>query len=295
MGVLLARDETSAVLLQQGPSVSEIHWSQHVLTSSAGDMQPNNEQTIIDFKVGLAELKPPHSDKYLPVAICLSDPHLKLGLFEFDVLPSAKKSLKQLIRWRLAEKFQCDVSTLHYSYQVFNKDKLKPRVLVQAIDKHLIAMLQQYCEEQNWQLESVDSALSNQLNLLNGWGQLKNSPAALLTLQADSWTLVIWDQQAQPCYVRSQWRDVTVAATEFTNLAAKLTHALTASAFAINADIEHLYILAPTVESEELCNAYSDSGMQLHVLSDVSPQHVSAKQNLDNTVNMAAVAAAFRC
>jgi hypothetical protein len=155
-----------------------------------------------------AELRAALPGGLAPLQISLPDPAVSLQLLELDALPARRSEREALVRWRFAKALAREADRLACAWQPLGSSGGKHYVLATAIERVRIDPILAACR----QAGLVPTTLGMSANYyFNGFHDQWTSGehGALLIIEPASWTLMLWDAERRPCFLRSRWREAT--------------------------------------------------------------------------------------
>ena len=143
---------------------------------------------------------------YIPVHVALPDPLGYLAVFGLDQRPKNGKTRCDLARWRFARELGVPEPSLHCVTQDLGNENDKPLLLGQAFDGAWLECVRQALHQAGVTPWSVNQAVSYRFNRFYGQGMREQQSGAMVSLDPDAWSLVIWDNAGRPRFLRSRWR-----------------------------------------------------------------------------------------
>lgn len=131
-------------------------------------------------------------DKSCPFNVVIPDIAMHSSTFELDVLPRSNRTLSSLACWRMAKETGRPEDELECQFNVLGTEQGKQLLYVQAGDRYRLDQIRRAFKRSGiipWQL---NSASFYRYNTLIAKGIAPSS--AMLSIDDDSWTLLIWDK-----------------------------------------------------------------------------------------------------
>jgi len=153
-----------------------------------------------------AQLTESVRDSAIPVQIALPDPVVSIQTFEFESLPKNDKEREALVRWRFAKQLSVDGEKLACTWQELPESEGKHLLLAAAVDRRWLGLILAACQEAHLTPAVVDAGINFHFNAFQA-RFADNSDGALLVMQPDSWTAMLWDANRRPRFMRARWRN----------------------------------------------------------------------------------------
>lgn len=189
------------------------------------DSKPSIEATaaLTDAIKKLAEKIP---QTYLPLQIAIPDPAVIFQLLEFDVIPETELERSAIAKFRLEKEFP-SMTQMQCTTQVVNAAGEKGVLLVLCIQQAWMDCLKKACHAAGYVPSVIDTSMNHLLNFIDE--KAKKSDGLLISIEADTWSIVFWDAKRRPRYARSRWRDKSVSSEEEYEVMAQEIERLTIS------------------------------------------------------------------
>lgn len=144
--------------------------------------------------------------RFVPIRVSLPDALGDVSVFELEALPKGQDAQTALVRWRFARERYGDDRELACASQALGTDRDKHLLLGLAMDPVWLTCLRQAFDAARivpWSLNFASCYRFNRFYpLLTGDGL----GGALVALDPDVWTLVLWDAHGRLRAQRSRWR-----------------------------------------------------------------------------------------
>lgn len=143
---------------------------------------------------------------YTPVCVAVPDPAAGLHVLELESLPKSAAERETLVRWHL-EKLWPPGTALACRFQELGTVNDKPLLLVSAMPSVWLDGLTEACRQANVIPTLWRPAMVYRFNRFYDQLLRAERDGALLAVDAQSWTLMLWDANGRMHYARSRWRD----------------------------------------------------------------------------------------
>lgn len=141
--------------------------------------------------------------KFIPIQIALPDPLISMFVFELDEIPNSKKAQQELISWRMAKSYYRDRDSTHCVSQYLGKQEDHHLMLGLGVDKGILECIRTVFKENKMYITIIDMAACHRFNYLRH--SVASDSGALISLDDDYWTLMIWDALGRLRHIRSRW------------------------------------------------------------------------------------------
>lgn len=142
----------------------------------------------------------------LQFQVALPDPSTVVGIFKFKRLPRTSRDRSQLLRMRFEEEYGVPASDLKVAYQPLKDGSEGVTLFAVAAFFSWLEPFEQACAQEGLLAHVVDAASCFKFNLLRSYMDPTQS-GALLSVEADSWSLMLWSAGPVLCRVHSRWRE----------------------------------------------------------------------------------------
>lgn len=155
----------------------------------------------------------------LTLQVALPDPATAIGIFDFKRLPHGRKARADLLRLRFEDEYGIPAADTSIAYQPMKSASGGTRLFAVAASRLWLDPLQQALQEAGHVASAVDAASCFRFNLLRLTAN-PSSSGALLTVEADYWSLMLW--RSGPCLsaVHGKWR-INADASDLESIAAE--------------------------------------------------------------------------
>jgi hypothetical protein len=143
-----------------------------------------------------------------PLQIALPDPAGVFEVLAFDALPATVRERTALAHFRL-EKDWPSVAHMHCTTQALGKSAEKYLLLALAFDQAWLDLLQRACRLAGFFPGVVDLNANFVFNHLHHRLAQSQHDGVLITLGADYWTVLVYDNEPRPRFFRTRWRDAS--------------------------------------------------------------------------------------
>ncbi len=148
------------------------------------------------------------NENYRTLQVSLPDPVAHWEVFELEKIPVNGTPLEKFLNWRLKSD-TLDKASLVLASQYLGEEKGKKLLLGVALDRAWLQLVSKAFEEAKARVSVLDLASRFRFNLLRD-NLPPKVPGALVSLESDYWTLLIWDAQGRPRFQRSKWWRVQI-------------------------------------------------------------------------------------
>ena len=175
-----------------------------------GDPPANAVQVLAEV---LASLLPQAVNNCVPLHLAVPGAAVSLRVFDLDAVPKAADDRLSLVRWRLAQELTVGYE-LASSYQTLEEGENKGALLGMAMDARWLKCLTEACHTAQIVPDVIDAGYSYLFNHSHSGIAVFPGVAAMICLEAESWSMLVIDQQARIKFGRSWWRSSELASAE---------------------------------------------------------------------------------
>jgi hypothetical protein len=140
---------------------------------------------------------------YRTLQVSLPDAAARWEVFEMEKVPAAGEPLEKFLNWRF-NPHSASAEPLVFTSQVLGGEKNKKLLLGVALPHAWLQLVRQAFEVAGGRMGVMDLASRFRFNWFHETFLPKGS-GALVSLERDYWTLLIWDDQTRPRFQRSKW------------------------------------------------------------------------------------------
>ena len=144
--------------------------------------------------------------KHWPLQIALPDPAAIFQVMKFDSLPGTERERAAIARFRLEKEWPA-VTEMECTTQVLNEEAGQNLMLALAVQRSWLDCLRDACRSAGWVPNVIDIAVNHIFNRIHDSICETKGDGALILIEADSWSVLLWDHTHRPRFVRSRWRD----------------------------------------------------------------------------------------
>ncbi|HXU92414.1 MAG TPA: hypothetical protein VFP33_02035 [Gallionella sp.] len=141
-----------------------------------------------------------------PLQISLPDPAAIFQVMEFDSLPKAASEREAIARFRMERELPA-VAGMESSFQVLGEDNGKTLLLSLAVPCGWLDCLREGCRAAGFVPSVTDIGASHLFNRFQD-AFAAGEDGVLVSIEADSWAVLFWDQGGRPRFFRSRWREL---------------------------------------------------------------------------------------
>ncbi len=157
--------------------------------------------------------------KFIPCHVALPDPTMIFSVLALDALPKSEKQRRELVRWRLAKEYTTGDAALDGVYQALGAEQGKHLLLGQAMDQAWRQCIRQALRRAGVTPWSMNMGAGYRFNQFHDRLTSDKRGAALIALNPDSWSVLIWDAAARPRLARARWRATADGTTAYEAIA----------------------------------------------------------------------------
>lgn len=155
--------------------------------------------------VSLHKLNESLPDRYVQIHVSLADPFVNVINLDFDALPVKEAQVREIVAWRLKNEY--GYGSDDFVYQPFGSTSHGAHLLVVTIKDEWRTMLSVIKNRQDFTCWSIAPDIFRLFNIF--YQEISPTSGALIHINDDYWTLLIWDSDAQVRSVLSHWRGET--------------------------------------------------------------------------------------
>lgn len=159
-----------------------------------------------DLAMALRQLSAPWRRRAVPLHVAVPDTLGALAQWSLEQLPRRATLRTALARWRLANELRVPEQELECAVQYFGLDQGRHRLLAQGFDKSWLDLLRRALREAGLAACSLNHAFHYRYNHFHDRLTTAGRGAALVSLDSTAWSLLAWDAQGRPVYLRSARR-----------------------------------------------------------------------------------------
>ncbi|GEM_PF-2455956 len=140
---------------------------------------------------------------YRTLQVSLPDPAASWEVFELEKIPAAGAAMDEFLNWRFKSSAG-KAQRFAFTTQIMGREYGEKLLLATALDRAWLEFTQKALEEAGARPSFLDVASRYRFNLFHDPLTVHNS-GALISLERDYWTLLVWDHHALPRFQRSKW------------------------------------------------------------------------------------------
>lgn len=141
-----------------------------------------------------------------PLQIALPDPAAIFQVMEFDSLPGTARERAAIARFRLEKEWPA-AAQMECAIQVLDDGGGRSMLLTSAIQHAWLDCLRDGCRAAGFVPGVVDVTVNHIFNRFHDTITGGTSDGALISIEPDTWSILIWDQARRPRFVRNRWRE----------------------------------------------------------------------------------------
>lgn len=225
-GIAIGRSQLTAVVLAAGgarPQVQAVHTQPLVVPLFEAQPGLLAEDALVQ---ALRAVSAPFRERYAPVHVALPDFVLRSTVFELDQLPKKARLRQALLRWRFAKEWQRSEDSLDCRGDDLGPDGGRHLFFGQAGDSAWLACVRRALARAGISPWSLNAAAVYRFNGFHD--TLAVAPGALLGLDPDSWSLLLWDERGRIRQVLTRLRENQPSGSQAAAIAAETERAILA-------------------------------------------------------------------
>lgn len=225
-GIALGRGQLCAVVLAAGAGRPALHAVRvQPLDRPLFEAQPDSaaEDALVRALLAVSD---GFRDLYAPVHVALPDSVLRSTVFELDQLPKKPQLRQSLLRWRFAREWQRGEDSLDCRGADLGQDGAHHLFFAQGGDGAWLACVRRALARAGISPWSMNAAAVYRFNGFHD--QITGAAGALLALDPDSWSLLLWDDKARVRQVLTRLRDRQASGDEAAAIADEAERAILA-------------------------------------------------------------------
>ena len=225
-GIAIGRSQLCAVVLAAGTGRPVLHAARvQPMDRPLFEVQPDAAaedalaQALLAVSTGFREL-------YAPVHVALPDSVLRSTVFELDQLPKKPQLRQSLLRWRFAREWQRSEDSIDCRGADLGRDGAHHLFFAQGGDSAWLACVRRALARAGIRPWSMNAAAVYRFNGFHD--QITGAAGALLALDPDSWSLLLWDDKARLRQVLTRLRESQASGDEAAAIADEAERAILA-------------------------------------------------------------------
>lgn len=141
-----------------------------------------------------------------PLQIALPDPAAIFQVMEFDSLPKSAQEREAIARFRMEREWPA-VAQMECSFQMLGEKEGQALLLALAVQRSWLDCLRDGCRAAGFVPSVTDIGLNHIFNRFQDVIAAGENDGVLVSIEADSWSVLFWDCTLRPRFFRSRWRD----------------------------------------------------------------------------------------
>lgn len=198
--------------------------------------------------------------RFGPLHVSVPDAVVRVSLFELDALPASRAAQDAFVEFRMAR--DAGATRYRYASQPLGRgNSSKQFLLGLALEERWHLAIEGALKAAGLRAWSLNANGLRQFNLHHE--HIIGRSGALITLEPDTWSMVIWDASGLLRYSRAQWRVDAVDAQE---IAAEIERSILGYVHSENGrSVDQIWVCAgvDTAQLTELLNARASTPCQL--------------------------------
>lgn len=144
---------------------------------------------------------------YWPLQIALPDPAAIFQVMELELLPDTLQEREELAQFRLGKLFPT-LTEMQCTTQVISKAGDEQELLLATfVRRAWLECLNTACRSAGFVPSVIDISTSHLFNRFYDVVEESSADGVLILVEPASWSLLVWDKESRPRFVRSRWRD----------------------------------------------------------------------------------------
>lgn len=241
VGMVLGQNELTVVAVQgKGAGSRKMPVLQRIplaVPLFESECTPAAEEALVQ---ALTTLNAPFRHRYAAVHVAVPDPVLRSSVFELEDWPAKKSWQQALIRLRLTQEWQRGEDSLECQGQHLGRVGERHLLWGQGGDRSWLACVRRALTRAEISPWSLNAAAVYRFNGLPP--TLTSTPGALLSVDPDAWTLLMWDEQARVRQVLTRLRRKPSAGEPLSAIADEAERAVLAYVRGAGRSVERMHL-----------------------------------------------------
>lgn len=145
------------------------------------------------------------ASSYLPVQVAIPDPIVELKSFELDEISYSNKVRVNLAKWLFSQEHHFEYEKITCVCQRLNRDNGKNLLLSLAIETSWLESIHESFQSVKIYNLLISKSICFKFNHFREVLVSNGGHGVLISLDPESWSLLIWDGAGNPCFSRSRW------------------------------------------------------------------------------------------
>ena len=193
---------------QEGAGYRITHVSEEPLPFTPFANSAPRDEDCATLTLAMQRLAASVPQAYWPLQIALPDPAAIFQVMEFDSLPDTPAERAAIALFRLEKEFPT-LPQMQCTTQVISKEGEQGLLLTIFIQRAWLDCLNSACRAAKFVPSVIDISLSHLFNRFYDVIKAGSGDGVLISVERDSWSVMIWDSAQRPRFVRSRWRDTS--------------------------------------------------------------------------------------
>jgi hypothetical protein len=146
---------------------------------------------------------------YWPLQIALPDPAAIIQIMEFEELPGTKQERTAIARFRF-EKEIPTMTQMQCTTQDISKQGERSMLLAIFIQRAWLDCLNKACRAAGLLPSVIDASINYLFNRFYDVFGAVPGEGVLISIDPGTWSILFWDNDQRPRFVRSRWRDTSI-------------------------------------------------------------------------------------
>jgi hypothetical protein len=244
------------------------------------------------FNQAIAKLVLVIPQDYWPLQIALPDPAAIVQVMQFDSLPPTAHERESIAKFRLEKEFPA-LTQMQCTTQDISKIDKPGLLFATFIQRSWLDCIRESCRSAGLVPSVIDISICHLFNRFHDVVMATSDDGVLISVEQGSWSILFWDGDHRPRFVRSRWLDISTGKDEEYELIAQDVERLIMSyVMRVNRrKVSGIYICADEEDRVSLANLL-DKRMKIPCVQLDVTGRVSAMQGVSlMDIPMGAIAA----
>lgn len=164
-------------------------------------------ETVSALEKAVAAVCDGAAREFIPVHVSLPDPAAAVAVFELDDLPKTRAAQLNLVSWRLAKEHYGNEQPLRCACQTLGQQDGKQLLFGMALEASWRDAVREGLRRAGVVPWTMNVATGYRFNRFYPLLTSARNGGAMVALDADAWTLALWDADGRPRWLRGRWRE----------------------------------------------------------------------------------------
>lgn len=189
------------------------HMAEETLPFSPFVNSVPGEDDCAALSQALARLAVSVPQGYWPLQLSLPDPAAIVQVMEFDSLPDAQHEREAIAKFRLEKEFPA-LTQMQCTTQDISRVGQPGLLLATFCQRDWLECLKEACRAAGFVPGVIDISASHLFNRFYDVISAASGDGVLISVEQHSWSILIWDGDHRPRFVRSRWLDTGTGKNE---------------------------------------------------------------------------------